>query len=92
MFTMSSQFPSTSYRALLNLIGLYTCTGAYLADWDQTRIYNSRWPLHAKLHNGQTISMGLALGATTLYYLWYPLTAEAAKHNPATVTSLYWVT
>jgi hypothetical protein len=41
------------------------------------------------------MSMGLALGAATLYYLWRPLKIHAAGDNLTIVTifaSLYWVT
>ena len=92
---MSDETPSTSYRVLLTLVGIVTSTGAFLADWNETHIHNTRWPPHAKFHNGQTMSMGLSLGAITLYYLWRPLKAEAAKDNLNTVmifASLYWVT
>ncbi|KAJ5182627.1 hypothetical protein N7492_000243 [Penicillium capsulatum] len=55
---------------LLTLVALVTSTGCYLADWNVTHIHNPRWPPHAKFHNGQTMSMGLVLGLTTLYYLY----------------------
>lgn len=92
---MTSNAPSSEYLALLTIAGIFTSTGAYIADWNETHIYNPRWPPHAKFHNGQTMSMGLALGIATLYHLWRPLKAEAAKDNLITVTifaNLYWVT
>jgi hypothetical protein len=92
---MASQAPSSTYRALLTIVGIFTCAGAYIADWNETHIYNPRWPPHAKFHNGQTMSMGLALGLATLYYLWRPLKTKAAGDNLNIVTifaSLYWVT
>lgn len=93
--SISLDTPSSSYKTLLTIVGLFTCFAAYIADWNKTHIYNPRWPPHAKFHNGQTMSMGLALGAATLYYLWRPLKAGTAKCNLETVTifaSLYWVT
>ncbi len=92
---MARQSPSSVYRTLFTLVGLVTCAGAYLADWNETHIYNPRWPPHAKFHNGQTMSMGLALGIATLYYLWRPLNGETAENNLHTVVvfaSLYWIT
>ncbi len=41
------------------------------------------------------MSMGLALGSATLYYLWRSVKPQAAKDNLNTVTifaCLYWVT
>jgi hypothetical protein len=92
---MSIQTPSTTYRILLTFVALFTSTSAFIADWNETHIYNTRWPPHAKFHNGQTMSMGFSLGAIALYYLWRPLKAESAKDNLNTVmifASLYWVT
>jgi hypothetical protein len=92
---MSLEAPSSSYKALLTIVSVFTALAAYVADWNETHIYNQRWPPHAKFHNGQTMSMGLALGTATLYHLWRPLKAEAARDNLKTVTifaSLYWIT
>lgn len=48
-------------RTLLGLVGVTTSVGGYIADWNETHIYNPRWPPHAKFHNGQTMSMYLPL-------------------------------
>ena len=77
------------------MVGLFTCVGAYIADYSDSHIFNPRWPPHAKFHTGQTMSMALALGVATLYYLWRPVKAEASKENlniVATFASLYWAT
>ncbi|KAL9621128.1 MAG: hypothetical protein Q9160_004379 [Pyrenula sp. 1 TL-2023] len=84
-------------RILFTLNALITSLGAYIADWNKTHIYNPRWPPHAKFHNGQTMSMGLALGLCTLYYTWSvsPQTAEGEKMRRGFIVvlaSLYWVT
>ncbi|KAL2815403.1 hypothetical protein BDW59DRAFT_166808 [Aspergillus cavernicola] len=81
---------------LISLAGLATSIGCYLADWNETHIHNPRWPPHARFHNGQTMSMGLLLGLTTLYYLYCPATSIEMKRrdlNAAVwVGSLYWTT
>jgi hypothetical protein len=92
---MSSYNRSTTYRALLTFVAATTSFGCYIADWNETHIYNPRWPPHAKFHNGQTMSMGFLLGAATMYYLWRPVRAESAKDNLQIVTifaNLYWIT
>lgn len=65
-----SKTRATVARLLLTLAALVTCVGAALADWNDTHIYNPRWPPHAKFHTGQTISMGVALGLSTLLFTW----------------------
>ena len=34
-----------------------------------THVYNPNWPPHARFHNGQTMSTGLACGLSSLYFL-----------------------
>ncbi|KAF2091522.1 hypothetical protein K490DRAFT_31356 [Saccharata proteae CBS 121410] len=85
-------------RILLTLVAIMTSTGCYVADWNESHIYNPHWTGHAKFHNGQTMSMGLLLGIAALYYLYAPLmvvSKQAAKANLGFVVllnSLYWVT
>ncbi|KAK4214215.1 hypothetical protein QBC37DRAFT_158182 [Rhypophila decipiens] len=55
----------------LDAIGLLM--GAPLADYNETHIFNPRWPPHAKFHGAQTISLSLALGLATLYFTYRPL-------------------
>ena len=78
-------------RALISLTSLVTAVGPYKADWNETHVYNPAWPPHAKLHNGQTMSLGLALGATSLWQLWRRPT-RAGLDAGAVLASLYWVT
>lgn len=60
----------TPGRICLTVSALVTSTGCYLADWSKSHLLNPRWPPHAKFHNGQTMSFGLALGILTAYYTW----------------------
>lgn len=91
---MSTSFISTGSgirtgRILLSIVAAVTSVGTYIADWNETHIYNSTWPPHAKFHNAQTMSMGAALGLTTLYYVWRPV---PDPRTAQLVASLYWVT
>ncbi len=79
-------------RLCITIIALFTCFGAYSADWNHTHIYNPRWSPHAKFHNAQTMSMGLALGLASLYYLWRPEYNLDSLFTSALLTSMYWVT
>lgn len=85
-------------RILLSLLATFTAAGGYLADWNETHVFNPRWPPHAKFHNGQTMSAGLGLGLLTAYYTWRPTntaTMAGALDNLFTATLLsgfYWAT
>ncbi|MBE1500320.1 hypothetical protein H4696_007420 [Amycolatopsis lexingtonensis] len=79
-------------RALISLTSLLTAAGPYRADWNETHVYNPAWPPHAKFHNGQTMSLGLALGATSLWQLWRPFSGRTGLDAGAVLASLYWVT
>lgn len=99
---MSAGAPSSTTllppRLLLSLLATFTAAGGYLADWNETHVFNPRWPPHAKFHNGQTMSTGLGLGLLTAYYTWRTTntnTLSGAVDNLLTATllgSLYWIT
>jgi hypothetical protein len=57
-------------RILISLVAAGTAAGPYLADWNETHIYNPSWPPHAKFHNDQTMSMGVALALAAFWQLW----------------------
>lgn len=87
-------------RTLLSLVALTTSLGGYIADWNETHVHNPRWPPHAKFHNGQTMSMGAALGLITLWFLYGPPsnTSQSASaqrlslYTASWIASLYWIT
>jgi hypothetical protein len=56
-------------RIVLSLIGTATAVGGYLADWNETHVFNPKWSPHAKFHNGQTMSTGLALASQAMVNL-----------------------
>jgi len=63
MSTSPSPFTHiTLGRSLLTIVGLFTSTACYVADFNETHVYNPTWPAHAKFHNGQTMSMGMCIG------------------------------
>ncbi|KAI1615377.1 hypothetical protein EDD36DRAFT_187532 [Exophiala viscosa] len=83
-------------RSLLTLLTLSTSVSCYIADWNETHVKNPKWPPHARFHNGQTMSMGLCLGALTAYYTWRSTPDLAAERDSITsaavIGTLYWVT
>ncbi len=59
-------------RILISINALTISIGAFVADFNETHVLNTRWPPHARFHNGQTMSLGVLLAASSLYYLWRP--------------------
>jgi hypothetical protein len=57
-------------RLTITLVAIFTGTAAYLADWNETHIYNPNWPPHAKFHNAQTMVMASASALLSLWFLW----------------------
>ncbi|XPS70616.1 hypothetical protein M3J09_002821 [Ascochyta lentis] len=56
-------------KSILSLVNLVTLIGPFLADWNETHIYNPDWPPHARYHNGQTMTLGLFTGLITFWVL-----------------------
>lgn len=79
-------------RFLLALVAIFTIFAAFVADWNVTHIYNPQWPPHAKFHNGQTMSMGVLLGLSALFFLFRRAGDANSNLLAATVSdALYWV-
>lgn len=66
--------------------------GPYIFDWNTTHIFNPSWPPHAKFHNAQTMSMGVALSGAALYQLWRPGRSRSSLDSATISASIYWVT
>ncbi|KUJ13123.1 uncharacterized protein LY89DRAFT_673220 [Mollisia scopiformis] len=81
---------------LLSISALGQILGPFIADFNETHVMNPRWPPHARFHNGQTMSMGLALGLSSLYYAFRPTANVIVKQESiktaAVFGTLYWVT
>ncbi|GID26288.1 DUF6640 family protein [Paractinoplanes brasiliensis] len=79
-------------KVLISLSAAGTGIGVFIADWNESHIYNPAWPPHAKFHNAQTMSMGVALALVVLYYLWKPAQSRATLATGAVVASIYGLT
>ncbi|TID23134.1 GTP cyclohydrolase 1 [Venturia nashicola] len=83
---------------LLCFPAVFLCAGAFLADFNETHVYNPNWPPHARFHNGQTMSMAVVLGAATLWYairsayLPTPTQKRESLFTAAMIGSMYAVT
>ena len=84
----------TPGRVCLTVTALTTSIGPFIADWNETHVKNPKWPPHARFHNGQTMSTGLALGLLTLHYTWRPSPFNAVEslRTAAILGSVYGAT
>ena len=80
-------------KLLISLVALFTVVSPYLADWNETHIYNPLWPPHAKFHNAQTMVLGALLGLLALYCLWLrrEISDTQKLSEGAVLTALYWL-
>jgi len=83
----------TAGRVCLSLVAAVLGPSPYIADWNKTHIFNSKWPPHAKFHNGQTMSFGPLLALPMLYYTWRssPTAKLDSIRTAAIFGSIYWL-
>ncbi|KAK5165935.1 uncharacterized protein LTR77_008859 [Saxophila tyrrhenica] len=75
----------TPGRILITLANLSYSVGAFLADWSETHVLNPRWPPHARFHNGQTMSLGVCLAASSIWFMIRPGLTSNSSGKGATV-------
>jgi hypothetical protein len=81
-----------SSRVIFTALGLFLPIGSHLADYNETHIFNPRWPPHAKFHGGQTLMFSILLGAISIFFAWRKSTDRFnAVVATASFAALYWV-
>ncbi|KAI0107683.1 hypothetical protein F4776DRAFT_644828 [Hypoxylon sp. NC0597] len=83
-------------RLLLTFDALGLGFGAIIADcFNETHMFNPRWPPHAKFHNAQTVLLAVILSGLTLYYTWRDAKTPELRREflkAAAITgSIYWI-
>ncbi len=78
-------------KALISATAVAQMVGPFVFDFNETHIYNPSWPPHAKFHNAQTMSSGVALSLATLVNLWRPGSGRVGLDAAALSASVYWV-
>jgi hypothetical protein len=80
-------------KLLTSIVALYAAFGSYAFDWNNTHIFNPRWPPHAKFHNAQDMLLGTATGLLAVYIIW--VQKSEARYRLWLSTALagvYWIT
>ena len=79
-------------KLLITVVVLITMLGGFVFDWNQTHIFNPRWPPHAKFHNAQTMVLGALLGLLSVWFLWFQQGEKRTTLQLAVLFgSLYWL-
>jgi hypothetical protein len=78
-------------RGLLTLANLITVVAPVVADWNDSHIFNQRWPSHARFHGVVTLTMSSTLAGLNLWSLWSDSTdRRTSRLFAAAVPAGYW--
>lgn len=88
---MSAKTKYTTGRLLISLVAIFTMVAPFLADWNETHIFNPLWTPHAKFHNAQTMTLAVLLGSAALFFLWRRREAGVELLPAVLFVSFYWL-
>ncbi|KAL0478115.1 DNA repair and recombination protein [Acrasis kona] len=79
-------------KIILSFVSIFGLFGGWLADFNDTHIYNPNWSGHAKFHVGHTMIIGTTLGVASLYFLFISkMGTRLERLNVSTLlNSIYW--
>jgi hypothetical protein len=78
-------------RGLLTLANLITAVAPVAADWNDSHIFNQRWPSHARFHGVVALTMTSSLAGLNLWSLWSDETdRRTSRLFAAAVPVGYW--
>src|SRR5262249_24165541 len=78
-------------RSLLPPPNVITIAGPLAADWNDSHIFNDRWPSHARFHAVTALAMTTALSSANIWSLWSGGSGQArGRFFAAAVPVAYW--
>jgi Family of unknown function (DUF6640) len=78
-------------RSLLTLANAITAAAPLAADWNDSHIFNKRWPAHARFHGVTALAMSTTLSSANILSLWSGDSGQAkARFFAAAVPVAYW--
>jgi hypothetical protein len=78
-------------RGLLTLANVITAVAPVAADWNESHIFNQRWPSHARFHGVVALTMTSTLAGLNLWLLWSDSTdRRTSRLFSAAVPVGYW--
>jgi hypothetical protein len=76
-------------RLLLSLANVITMVAPLFADWNDSHIFNERWPRHARFHGVVGLGTAVLLSGFGLVRLWTG-TTDSARDVAVAVPVAYW--
>jgi hypothetical protein len=77
-------------RSLLTLANVITVAASVAADWNDSHIFNERWPAHARFHGVTALAMATTLSSLNIWSLWSGADRATARFFAAAVPVAYW--
>ena len=78
-------------KALLTLANAITVAAPVTADWNDSHIFNARWPAHARFHGVTALGMVTALSTASIWSIWSgDGDRDTARFFAAAVPIAYW--
>jgi hypothetical protein len=78
-------------RGLLTLANAITVAAPIAADWNESHIFNSRWPAHARFHGVTALAMATTLSSAAIASVWSASGERStARFFAAAVPIAYW--
>jgi hypothetical protein len=78
-------------RSLLTAANVITVAAALAADWNDSHIFNDRWPAHARFHGVTALATAVTLSSLNIWALWSGTNDHAAARlYAAAVPVAYW--
>jgi Family of unknown function (DUF6640) len=77
-------------RSLLTLANVITVAAPLAADWNDSHIFNPRWPAHARFHGVTALAMSTTLSAANIWSVWSGSDQTRARFFAAAVPVAYW--
>lgn len=88
---VTSRGRRTLGRSLLTAANVITVGAALAADWNDSHIFNDRWPAHARFHGVTALATAVTLSSLNIWSLWSSTNDDAtARLYAAAVPVAYW--
>ena len=78
-------------RSLLTAANVITVVASLTADWNDSHIFNDRWPAHARFHGVTALATAVTLSSLNIWSLWSDTNDGATtRFYAAAIPVAYW--